>query len=89
MYPCDMAPASGKGTNGDLVLTEAALTNPLKIIPTCGPLPWPTITSCPALTSSAIFLAGILTSSFCSAGLFPKAFPPKAITILLIISILL
>ncbi|WP_245578663.1 hypothetical protein [Mycoplasmopsis cricetuli] len=54
-----------------------AKTKPLKIIPTCGPLPWPIIIWLPSLTSFAIFWDDIFINSFCSSGVLSNELPLK------------
>ena len=75
-----MAPASGNGISGVLPSLADAYANALLIMPTCGPLPWDTMTLVPSSTMSTMFLAVSFTSWSCSWGVLPRALPPSAMT---------
>ena len=60
----------------------------LLIMPTWGPFPWDTTTSQPSSIKSTIALAVIFTAAICSGRVFPRAFPPSAMTTLFFFDII-
>ena len=50
------------------------------IMPTCGPLPWVMMISLPCSMRPSSAWAAWLTRSICSAGVSPRALPPRATT---------
>ena len=56
------------------------------IMPTCGPLPWAITTSSPSWIRSTMAFAVFFTAAICSGRFLPRAFPPRAITILCFIN---
>ena len=80
-----MAPHSGKGMSALMAPASAAVERPRLIMPTWGPLPWAMTTSLPSAIRSTIALAVLLTRASCSVAVLPRALPPRAITIRLLI----
>ena len=81
MYPWLIAPHSGKGISLLMAPASAAVLMPRLIIPTWGPFPWAMTTWLPSWMRSTMGLAVCRTSSSCSAGVLPRALPPRAMTI--------
>ena len=65
IVPCVWAPHQSSGTGGTTWAATSFLTSRL---PTCGPLPWVSTTSCPAATSSATCSIASLIARTWSAG---------------------
>ena len=82
-----MAPHSGKGMSALMAPLSAAVERPRLIMPTWGPLPWAMTTSLPSAIRSTMALAVSVTRWSCSAAVLPRALPPRAMTILLLILI--